>query len=284
MTFFAKLVLTTTLLAASVMTVSAQLPSLEEMRAQLLAAGMTPEQVDEALKGLSEQLPSLGDGAPSAPIGSSSKPAPCEDENENDVCDDEEDESEVTRCGISYLDAITKFALDNYGTRLGEDPVGIALTCQVVASAQLGPPTESNVLSRSFSEKVYRVNAIADYWNAVLRRGGELSPSLRRRYERIERLPAALRRRELSSDLRPIIAITDKLDSSPAHVTEADKARERRLIQQLFNLAVPVNKRCENIRNNVGGFYRSQYPDEAVCLVDVPEDDDESEDMPEDEE
>ena len=62
MTFFAKLVLTTTLLAASVMTVSAQLPSLEEMRAQLLAAGMTPEQVDEALKGLSEQLPSLGMG------------------------------------------------------------------------------------------------------------------------------------------------------------------------------------------------------------------------------
>ena len=291
MPLFSKFILTAAFLVASSVMASAQVPSLEEMREQMLAAGMSPEQVDQMLEGISKQLPSFGGEAPSTPIESSLKPAPCEGENDNDVCDDEEedddddddDESETTRCRVSYLDAITQYTLQNHGTRLGGDPIAIGFTCQA-ASGNINNRARLTSLPRSLAGG-RRFQTPLEYWAAVADHGA-YDPGLRIRWERIERLPPAARLTKLPRDLRPLVRNADELESLGAQgrLDELEQQREEFLLNQYVVLARPVQNRCEDIRRNVDAYYRSLYPDGGVCLVDVPEDDDESEDMPEDEE
>ncbi|MEP1230481.1 MAG: hypothetical protein ABJG88_07380 [Litorimonas sp.] len=242
--------------------VHAQAPDLEEARSILIEQGLSPEQVDEFLGHIS--------GATALGVDGVSKAEGCEDSNGNDTCDDEENDSEITRCSVSYLDAITKFAVENYGTRLGDDPVGIALTCQASA---VGGSSGRNV-------DVQESNAILEYWDTVLRQGGASSSSLRRRYERIERLPPASRLTELPRDLRPLIKNSDERErlAESVHLDERERERADFLLKEYLRLAHPVNERCENIRRNVGTYYRALYPDDAVCLANVPVADDELED------
>ena len=286
MPLFSKFILTAAFLVASSVMASAQVPSLEEMREQMLAAGMSPAQVDQALEGISQQLPSLGSEAPATPIESSLQPAQCEDENNNDMCDDEEeddDESETTRCRVSYLDAITQYTLQNHGTRLGEDPIAIGYTCRA-ASGNLSNTARLTLLPRSLAGG-RRFETALEYWAAVADHGA-YDPGLRIRWERIERLPPAARLSRLPRDMRPLIRNGDELESlgDQGRLDEREQRRVEFLLNQYPVLARPVQNRCEDIRRNVGNYYRSEYPDGAVCLVNVPEDDDESEDMPEDEE
>ena len=160
------LLISTLLGVASWDLASAQVPGEAEVRAQMEAAGMTPDQIEQVIAGFS------GATSPSASVEVETPNPGCEDENENEICDDEEDDDDVAQCRVSYLDAVTKFSLDNFGTRLGEDPIGIALTCQAAS----GGGGLSNT---------YAINSNLEYWDTVLRHGGYLNPVLARRYERI---------------------------------------------------------------------------------------------------
>jgi len=223
-------------------TASAQAPTMADVRAQLEATGMSPSEIDQVLASI-----------PMAPSAVVTVPAPaCADENQNDVCDDEENDPQVTECRKTYLNIIESKARKNYGTRLGETAMRISQTCSTAAAGgtmYIKPSDGSSRGSREYNtDQLFK---IAGYWNEVLAYARYLEPTeveLDIDDENIDSIIAGFPR-----DLRALLqnAGGDGND--------------------FYETALPIHERCEKIRGYVGQSYRASVHHNTICLPAAPE-------------
>ena len=149
---------------------------------------------------------------------------------------------------------------------MGDDPIAIGYTCRA-ASGNLSNTARLTLLPRSLAGG-RRFETALEYWAAVADHGA-YDPGLRIRWERIERLPPAARLTRLPRDMQPLIRNADERErlEDKGRLSERERERVDSLLSQYLRLAAPVQNRCEDIRRNVGNYYRSEYPDGAVCLA-----------------
>ncbi|WP_418152748.1 hypothetical protein AB8615_03965 [Litorimonas sp. RW-G-Af-16] len=108
---------------------SAYMPSKAEMRKGLVEAGMTPAQIEQILSSMDFPEATVAAGTRVA----NAEPA-CEDANENDICDSEEADPDITQCRAIYQNAIYNAAQNLSGGTLGRNAVEVAQTCSMAAA------------------------------------------------------------------------------------------------------------------------------------------------------
>jgi len=263
MKFFTALVFAFTILLASITSVFAQMPSEAEMRAQLQAAGMTPSQIDKALASMREMMPL---NAPAGDLAVSNDV--CIDENENDVCDDEENDPDMTTCRTVYLNIIEKVALERYGTRLGVRAARIGQTCSMAAvggSLRFGHGDIDREERGGQDDKGWyfdtdELTEIADYWQAVMSYSRYLYPS----DEEIEAYADLY-------DLDDIDSIIGQLPSDLRIMLRSIYRNRSGDTGILVSTALPVHRRCERIRKQVGHRFRNTVHHRTICVPDAPQ-------------
>ena len=220
---------------------------------------MSQAQIDKALAAIEGFEPV---GVPS--IGSTPLEQSCLDENENDVCDAEEDDPVLTTCRKTYLNIIEKKARDDYGTRLGESAMRIAQTCSMAAAGgTLYYGHRSNAKSVAGGKAWYhdkdKLFEIGAYWDAVLSFSRYIFPS----------------EAELSMDLN-----LEEMDNLIAGLPRDMRAMMKQAgggvgpdDNVLYETALPIDERCENIRSYVGQSYRASVHHNTICLPASPEPD-----------
>jgi len=226
----------------SQMDMSAHMPPKDEMRQIMLDMGMSPAMIEKELNNLYPNSDPVSDGKPTLP------PTTCQDENENNVCDEEENDPEITECRTTYLDAITKYARDNYGDYLGTNASFVAGTCGLAAAHGAGYVQDGALLTDLDKLRVY-----SDYWTRVAQYGSyiyrsELESALGSDDEDFERMLAAM-------------------PPAMRTMTEGDGTSDTR------SVGLSVHTKCENIRRQVGQSYRKSVLDRAVCVKHVPQPD-----------
>ena len=151
---------------------SAQMPSKAEMRQQMLEAGMTPEQVETAMEAVASFMP-----PPEAisTAGVTQKPMlPCEDENENRICDEDEDNPETIQCLQTYVNIVEREAQESYGDELGKNALRVAQTCStaVIGGTMYygypGGPDAGGEGGKAWYTDMDKMLPISGYWKNVI--------------------------------------------------------------------------------------------------------------------
>jgi len=219
---------------------SAYMPSKEDVRKSLVAAGMTPAQIEQALSSMS-----FPDAAPE--LAEKGVPAPCADENNNDICDIEKNDPVITTCRKDYVNIIEKTATDSYGDYLGTNSLRVS---QICGMASLGGTMHEEGGAVYADVKQYSVNPIIDYWETIRKYSVNIYGKSSPMPELEDMNDAALE--GVIAHLPP--AFRDMNNSTGGFRTRA----------------MPVFNKCESIRRRVADLYSRDVVDRTICVKHLP--------------
>ncbi|WP_371397958.1 hypothetical protein [Fretibacter rubidus] len=240
--------------------IAAMMPSKSEMRQGLVEAGMTPAQIEQILSGM--DFPNeASNAAPVANGLTKTMQQPCDDVNDNDICDNEEGDPAVSACRTKYLNVVTKYSEDLYRGSLGKTPVRVAQTCSMAAvggTMYYGqkPGSASASSSPAWYHNMDDLMSIAAYWDQIMAYANYLDDGYGAE-EVVDNMSDAELERRISQfppDLQRMMR---------GHV-EGSGASFR-------NIALPVHNKCEVIRRRVGSAFRQNVLDYSVCTTVVPD-------------
>jgi len=222
-------------------TAAGQDPTVEELREQLQAAGMSSADIDEVLKSMEEISGNIG---------------LLEQESEPALDAPSEHDPKVIACRKRYSNIITKTALDNFGDRLGTNALRIGQTCSAAAAGgtlEYGRPAQTYWSEGGWYHNRSQLFEIGNYWQRVINFNIHLANPEDLNLDHNDFEPGSPRYNEIIAsfprDLR--VLITEEGVSN-------ETFRQRSL---------PIHERCEAIRAEVAGRFQTQVSDGAVCLI-----------------